>query len=157
MPPLRKEEGSCLQNSLKDHFLIAVFQIHCQLFQACRTRRSLCIWCCPEPEASTYTQESLGACCCCIRSKLANSLLQKPPFSPSHITQQFSHRYEQVHQKTLSVQVQFNDESQSPGTSPQQPQHLLMQLPRQYVEESHETSMDAGRAGLKLFLHKKKE
>lgn len=80
VPPQRKEEGSRLQNSLKDHLLIAVLQIYCQLLQACRIRWSYCIWCCPEPQASTYTQESFDDCCCWGQSKLADRV----PFKNLH-------------------------------------------------------------------------
>lgn len=44
-----------------------------------------------------------------------------------------------------------------PWHVPPQPQHLFMQLPNHYVEKSHETSTDAGRASFKLFLYKNNE
>lgn len=125
LPPQRKTEESCLQHSIGKHFLIAVFQVCCQLFQTCRTGQSHCTWCCPEPEESTYMQESLDVCCCWVWSKSANRVTSKslcfsffPPTPlPRPRTQQFDYMYEQVHQETPSVQEQFS-KSQNPGMSP---------------------------------------
>lgn len=162
LPPQRKTQGSCLQHSIKKTLSHSGIPGPLPAVPDLQNRTiPLHLMLLLLPEATTYMQESLDVCCCWVWSKSAVPSKSLFLLLPAYPTPPPLDITVQLHVRTGS-----SNDTMSPRTVqqvpepwhiPWRPQQLLMQLPSQYAEESHETSTDPGRAGFKLFLHKKKE